>query len=82
MKQRTTPLEYRANFLIPMISSPMKIMASVLCQKFAKEVGALSSVMPAKAGIQLGTGYFFVFQKVAFPLSGWLAPGLRGGWPE
>jgi hypothetical protein len=26
--------------------------------------------MPAKAGIQQGTGYFFVFEKVACPLSG------------
>jgi len=41
-----------------------------LSQKFAYELGGLPTVMPAKAGIQLGTGYFFVFEKVACPLSG------------
>ena len=39
-------------------------------------------VIPAKAGIQMRTGYFFVFEKVACPFSGRLAPRFRGGWPE
>ncbi len=50
-------------------------LASALCQKFAREIGGLSSIMPAKAGIQRGTGYFFGFQKVACPLSGSWIPG-------
>jgi len=48
-----------------------------------KKVGVLSSVIPVeacsersrRAGIQVGTGYFFVFQKVACPLSGIWIPG-------
>ena len=53
-----------------------KIGASTLYQKFATEViSGLSSVMPANAGIQVGTGYFFDFQKVACPLSGIWIPG-------
>jgi hypothetical protein len=42
-------------------------------------------VIPAHAGIQLGTGYFFGFQKVACPLSGsWIPARLshRLIWPE
>jgi hypothetical protein len=35
-----------------MISRLHEGQTSVLCQKFAKEVGGLSSVMPAQAGIQ------------------------------
>jgi hypothetical protein len=38
--------------------------------------------MPAKAGIQVGTGYFFVFQKVACPLSGIWIPGRPPLQPE
>jgi hypothetical protein len=32
-------------------------------QKFDDEIGTPVALIPAQAGIQLGTGYFFVFEK-------------------
>ena len=42
--------------------------ASVVCQKFAKEAGGLSSVMPAKAGIQKHS--IFPLELVLSPVEG------------
>jgi hypothetical protein len=61
------------------------LLTALLSLQFPTDIltQGLPLVIPVQAGIQLGTGYFFVFEKVACPLSGArLAPRFRGGWPE